>query len=70
MIEKETWICDLTAIEINQLVRDGKVTPLDVIDQTFKRIHLLNPVINAFVFLCEAQARQEALLQTLSLIHI
>ncbi|MDP2436280.1 MAG: amidase family protein [archaeon] len=60
----DSWVCDLSACAIATLVREGKVTPVEVVRQTYRRIHLVNPVLNAFVVLCEERALAEAQRQT------
>ena len=50
--DSEAW-CDCDAGE------RGKVAPVEVMRQTYRRIHLVNPGVNAFVVLCEERALAE-----------
>ncbi len=49
-----------SASELAAAIRDGRVSPVEVIDATFERIARLNPEFNAFVYLREEEARAEA----------
>ncbi|WP_408960562.1 amidase [Natrinema sp. 74] len=49
------------AIELAFDIRHGRISPVEVIDETFERIDRLNDEFNAFVYLREEDARTEAL---------
>lgn len=49
-----------SAIELAFDVRHGRISPVEVIDETFERIERLNDEFNAFVHLREEDARKEA----------
>ena len=48
------------AIELAFDIRRGRISPVDVIDETFERIDRLDDELNAFVYLREEDAREEA----------
>jgi aspartyl-tRNA(Asn)/glutamyl-tRNA(Gln) amidotransferase subunit A len=50
----------LSAIELAELIRRKTLSPVQVIDAVFARIHTLNPKINAYCTLAEESARAEA----------
>ena len=52
-----TW---LDATGLARLVRDGEVSPLELVDQAITRIEKLNPTLNAVVFELFDRARAEA----------
>ena len=43
-----------SALELAELMRSGRLCPLELMKSTFKRIRDVNPLINAFVALREA----------------
>lgn len=51
---------DLSAGEIGRMVKSGEVRPTEVLDYFFKRIHDLNPKLNAFVYIREGDAYEQA----------
>ncbi len=53
-------ICSLSGTEQARLIRSKQVSPVDVVDAVYNRIHQLNPVLNAFCTLVEDDARAEA----------
>ncbi len=55
---------DLSLCELCVAVQSGRLTPLDTVNAALARIERLNPAVNAFVFVCAAQAREEAARQT------
>ncbi|MEM2134114.1 MAG: amidase family protein [Candidatus Jordarchaeaceae archaeon] len=57
---KEGEIVWMSALELSKAIRDGELSPVDVVDAFFKRIEKVNPEINAFVTLTEENARKEA----------
>ena len=48
------------ALGLAALVRDGEVTPAELLDTALARVHTLNPKLNAVVRLMEAEARSAA----------
>lgn len=48
------------ALGLARLVRDGEVTPNELLDIALERVSLLNPSLNAVVYLMEDDARQAA----------
>jgi Asp-tRNA(Asn)/Glu-tRNA(Gln) amidotransferase A subunit family amidase len=54
-----TW---LTAHELGRLYRKRQLSPVEVIDATLERLHLINPHLNAFVTVTEDEARTAALI--------
>ena len=57
-IADETQWMDAT--EQAQLVRDGAVTPLELLNATLERADKLNPVINALTYRWDDDARKVA----------
>ncbi|HET9403348.1 MAG TPA: amidase, partial [Burkholderiales bacterium] len=55
---QELW--KLSAVEVVGLLRQKKVSPLELIDVAAARIEATNPKINAFVTLCYDRAREHA----------
>ena len=53
-------LCFMSAIELAAAIRDRKVSPVEVIDSVYVRIHAINPKINAFCTLTEEKARRAA----------
>jgi Asp-tRNA(Asn)/Glu-tRNA(Gln) amidotransferase A subunit family amidase len=53
-------ICYLTALDLAAMIRDRKVSPVDVIDALAERIKRLNPKLNAYVTLDLENARKDA----------
>ena len=53
-------IAYLSASELAALVRRGEVSPVEIVDALLARIHDLNPSLNAYLALAEAEARQAA----------
>lgn len=50
----------MSALEISKAVREGKLSPVEVVEAFLNRIHRLNHELNAFVTLTEEKARKEA----------
>lgn len=50
----------MSALEISKAVREGKLSPVEVVEAFLSRIHRLNRELNAFVTLNEERARKEA----------
>lgn len=46
--------------ELSKLIREQKVSPLEVVDACLKRIDRLNPKLNAFITILTDQAREQA----------
>ena len=57
-------LMDLTVCELASLIQTRAVTPVQSINECFKRIHERNPRLNALVLLCEARAKAIAKSQT------
>ena len=55
---QELW--KLSATEAVALLKQKKVSPLELIDAAAARIEATNPNINAFVTLCYERAREHA----------
>lgn len=47
--------------EVSNLIRDQKISPVDVVDQCLERIEKLNPQVNAFITILADQARAQAI---------
>ena len=50
---------DLDIVEINKLLKEGKITPTDLVEESFLRIEE-NKDLNAFITLNKEQALEEA----------
>ena len=48
------------AVELTALIRDKKLSPVEVVDSLLERIDRINPRINAFCTVAADQARQAA----------
>jgi aspartyl-tRNA(Asn)/glutamyl-tRNA(Gln) amidotransferase subunit A len=46
--------------ELSKLIREQRVSPLEVVDACLKRIEYLNPKLNAFITILADQAREQA----------
>ena len=46
--------------ELSKLIREERVSPLEVVDACLKRIEHLNPKLNAFITILTDQAREQA----------
>ena len=55
---------DYSLEDLMKLIQTQQITPTQSIDACFERIHLLNPTLNAFVYLVESQAKELAAIQT------
>jgi Asp-tRNA(Asn)/Glu-tRNA(Gln) amidotransferase A subunit family amidase len=55
---------DLSLCELCEAIQSGRLTPVDTVNAALARIERLNPAVNAFVFVCAAHAREEAVRQT------
>jgi aspartyl-tRNA(Asn)/glutamyl-tRNA(Gln) amidotransferase subunit A len=53
-------LMDKDTVDLVGLIRDGKVSPLEVVEAFLRRIDEVNPVINAFVSLRREEAVREA----------
>jgi len=60
VITTTTDICKLSGAEQARLIRAKALSPVDVVDAVYTRIHQLNPILNAFCTLVEDQARADA----------
>jgi aspartyl-tRNA(Asn)/glutamyl-tRNA(Gln) amidotransferase subunit A len=50
----------MSALELSKAIREGKLSPVEVVDAFLNRIEKVNPELNAFVTLTEESARKEA----------
>ncbi|MEM2144452.1 MAG: amidase, partial [Candidatus Jordarchaeaceae archaeon] len=50
----------MSALELSKAIREGKLSPVEVVEAFLSRIHRLNRELNAFVTLNEERARKEA----------
>ena len=57
-------LMDYSLEDLMKLIQTQQITPTQSIDACFERIHLLNPTLNAFVYLVESQAKELAAIQT------
>jgi len=55
-----TDICFMPATEMVEAIRGKALSPVEVVDAVFVRIHALNPALNAFCTLTEERARADA----------
>jgi len=55
-----TSLCYKGAAEVARLIRSGDVSPLEVVEETLRRIDEVNPSLNAFVSLRADEALKEA----------
>jgi aspartyl-tRNA(Asn)/glutamyl-tRNA(Gln) amidotransferase subunit A len=55
-----TSICYKGAAEVVKLIRSGDVSPLEVMEETLRRIDEINPSLNAFVSMRADEALEEA----------
>jgi aspartyl-tRNA(Asn)/glutamyl-tRNA(Gln) amidotransferase subunit A len=53
-------LCFLSATELAAAIRTREVSPVEVIDAVYARVHAINPKINAFCTLTEEKARLAA----------
>jgi Asp-tRNA(Asn)/Glu-tRNA(Gln) amidotransferase A subunit family amidase len=49
-----------SALELVELVKSGKISPLELMEVTIERIEAVNPILNAFVSLRAQEAIDEA----------
>ena len=54
-------LCWLPALDLARLIRERKVSPVEVVDAVLARIARVNPRVNAFCTLAEEEARDAAL---------
>ncbi|MHA1579658.1 MAG: amidase [Candidatus Freyarchaeota archaeon] len=59
MVSEEEIIW-MSAIELSKSIRDGELSPVEVVYAFLNRIEKINPELNAFVTLTEESARKEA----------
>jgi aspartyl-tRNA(Asn)/glutamyl-tRNA(Gln) amidotransferase subunit A len=55
-----TDLCRLSGADQARLIRAQELSPVELIDAVYARIHALNPIVNAFCTLVEEEARAEA----------
>ena len=53
-------ICSLSASELSNLIRQGDLSPVEVIDAHLKRIEELEPTLNSFITVQAEEARAAA----------
>lgn len=60
MTTTETDMLKLSGAEQARLIRDKQLSPIELTDAVFERIHKLNPILNAFCTLVEDDAKAAA----------
>ena len=53
-------ICALSGTEQARLIKQKELSPVEVVGAVYERIHLLNPILNAFCTLVEDEAKADA----------
>lgn len=53
-------LCAMPAVELAAAIRTKQISPVEVVEAIFERIHRLNPTLNAFCTLCETEALEAA----------
>ncbi|MBI5879582.1 MAG: amidase [Chloroflexi bacterium] len=53
-------LCFMPAVDMAAAIRAKKLSPVDIVDALYARIHALNPKLNAYCTLTEESARREA----------
>ena len=51
---------ELEISEVSKKIREGKISPLELVQATLERIESLNPRLNSFITIVEEQAIAEA----------
>ena len=49
-----------SATELIELIRSKEITPLELMEETIKRVETVNPILNAFTTLYPEQALEQA----------
>jgi hypothetical protein len=57
---REDDLCFMPATALAAAIRTKKISPVEVINSVYERVHKVNPKINAFCTLTEEHARQQA----------
>ncbi len=60
MAKTTSDICSMSGAEQARMIRDKKLSPVEVIDAVMDRIHALEPILHAFCTLTEDSARAQA----------
>lgn len=60
MTTTATDVCALSGAEQAKLIREKELSPVELLDAIYARIHKLNPILNAFCTLVEDDARAVA----------
>ncbi len=55
-----TDLCFMSAVDMAAAIRSSRISPVEIVDALFERIHALNPSLNAYCTLAEDSARQAA----------
>lgn len=53
-------LCERSASTLQQQIRTGEVSPVDLVESCIERINAVNPIVNAVVTTCFERAREEA----------
>ena len=53
-------ICDLPLLDVAEMIRTRRVSPVEVIERVLARIDALDGTLNAFITVCSEEARREA----------
>lgn len=60
MADVASDLCFVPAVELAEKIRSKSLSPVEVVDAVFERIHVLEPKLHAFITLDEEGARQAA----------
>jgi amidase len=60
MAYSDDELCYLPAMKLAELIKEKEVSPVEVMQATFRRIAKVNPIVNAYCTLAEEQAMQAA----------
>lgn len=60
MSSAQSDLCFLPCVEATERIRQGDVTPVDLVENLTRRIERLNPLLNAFISLDLDNAREDA----------
>lgn len=62
-------LCFMPATEMGTAIREKRLSPVEVVDAVYERIHALNPKLNAFCTLTEDSAREHARAAEAAVMH-
>jgi len=60
MTTQQSQICQMSGTEQAHFIKKKQLSPVEVMDAVFERVHSLNPTLNAFCVLDEENARKSA----------